>query len=48
MVKLKESEKGDKYQNLASELKMAAITIIICAFGTVTKKDWARDWRIWK
>ena len=43
-MKLKESEKKDKYQNLARELKkklwnmeVIIILIVISAFGTVTK-----------
>ena len=42
-VKLKESEKNDKYFNLTRELKklwnmkMTIIPIVIGAFGTVTK-----------
>ena len=42
-IKLKESEKKDKYLNLAKELKklwnmkVTIIPIVIVAFGTVTK-----------
>ena len=42
-IKLKESEKGDKYQDLARELKklwnmnVTIITTVIGSFGTVTK-----------
>ena len=42
-IKLKESEKKDKYLDLAWELKnlwnmqVTIIPIVICAFGTVTK-----------
>ena len=42
-VKLKESEKSDKYLDLARELKklwnmkVTVIPIVICAIGTVTK-----------
>ena len=49
-IKLKESEKKDKYLVLARELKklwnmkVTIIPIVVGALGTVTK----RDWRIWK
>ena len=44
IIKLKESEKNDKYLDLAGELKkklrnleMTVIPIVVGAFGTVTK-----------
>ena len=52
-VKLKESTKRNKYQDLAREqkklwnLKVTLIPIVICALVTVTK-DWSWDKRIWK
>ena len=37
-VKLKESEKKDKYFDLARRLKVMVIPIVIGALGTVTKR----------
>ena len=55
IVKLKESEKRDKYLDLARELKklrnmkVAVIPVVIDALGTEKKKkkDWYKDWT-WK
>ena len=52
-VKLKESEKRNKYLDLTRELKnpwnkkVTIIPIVISALGTVPK-DWYKDWRTWK
>ena len=52
-VKLKESEKRDKYLDLATELKklrnmtVMMILIVIGTFGTVTK-GLVQGWRTWK
>ena len=50
---MKECEKKDKYLDLARELKklwnmkVTIISIVIGAFGTVTK-GLLKDWRTWK
>ena len=52
-VKLKESEKKDKYQDLTWELKkllnmkVTVIPFVVAAPGTVTK-GLLTDWRAWK
>ena len=52
-VKLKESEKKDKYVDLAKELKnlwnmkVRIKPIVIGALGTVIEGLW-KEWRIWK
>ena len=52
-IKLNESEKKEKYIDLAREfkkkwnMKVTIIPIVIGAFGTVTK-DYQSDWRTWE
>ena len=52
-VKLKESEKRHKYQDLAIELirlwnmKGTVIPVVIRVLSTVTK-GWYKDWKAWK
>ena len=52
-VKLKESEKKDKYLDIAKErkklwnMKMTDIPIVIGALG-MSSKDCYKDWRTWK
>ena len=52
-INLKESEKKDKYLDLARELKkpwnmkITIVPIVIGALGTITK-DYQKAWKTWK
>ena len=53
IIKLKESEKKDKYLDLVRQLKKLwnmKVTIILIVIGAFvpSPKDYYRDWRTWK